>query len=60
MASTKKKKKSKPVKTRNVHASAPIMRKGGAHVTTGKAKRKREKVELKKELAAPFFVAKKH
>ena len=38
------------MKPRNGHACAPILRKGGAHGSSQKAERTRDKVQLKSEL----------
>ena len=45
-----KKKKLKVAKPRNVHALNPLMKKGGSHGKTEKAKRKQEKMSMKREL----------
>lgn len=46
----RKKNKLKPAKVRNRFAFDPIMKKGGAHEKTTKAKRKNSKQEMKREL----------
>ena len=45
-----KKKKSNNL-LRNIHATHPIMQKGGAHVKTEKSKRREEKIQLNKDLS---------
>ncbi|MBU2864217.1 hypothetical protein KO489_10210 [Reinekea forsetii] len=42
---------------RNPHAFAPIMKKGGVHEKTNKAKRQKEKMQSRKEAhnRGPFF-----
>ena len=43
-------KKKQPPKRRNIIANDPLMRKGGVHEKTGKAKRKRFKDNFKKQI----------
>ena len=47
---SKKNKGIKQVKIRNPFACNPLMRKGGSHEKSKKAKRKNEKMKLKREL----------
>lgn len=45
--------KSPPPKRRNPLYDAPLLRKGGVHDKTNKAKRRKEKMGLRREWAAP-------
>jgi len=45
---SKQKKKQAPIKERNVVALNPLLRKSSVHVKSTKARRKQEKVQLKK------------
>lgn len=50
-----KKKKVTAVKQRSLIALNPLMRKGGSHEKTEKAKRKAKKMNLKRELKEALF-----
>lgn len=55
----RKKKKVTLLPFRQLTVLNPLMQKGGVHETTNKAKRAKDKRNIKKELNTPFFISHK-